>query len=719
MDERDAKALLAGYGLRVPAGVVIRSGAPAATVSDSIDQLTAPFAVKLLSEDGLHKSDVGGVRLGVRGIAGVMAAMQEIAHSAATHAISVDRFLIEEMAPAGVELVIGGFVDPRFGPCIMVGLGGVAVELFEDVAFRVCPIGADDAEAMLGELKSAPLLDGYRGRPPVSRPAIVAALQAIGGADGLLMARPDEIAEIDINPLIVSETGAIAADARIILATVPSIGTVARQLSPLNGVEIMDAFAPLLQPRSIAVVGASSSGSGPGNEFIRRTRRYGYDGRIVPIHPTAPEVEGLATSASLAALDEPVDFAYVSVGATAAVAALEDAHGKVRFAQVMSSGFSEQEDGAALERRLVENARRAGMRLLGPNCLGCHSPRGRVTFVGDALAELGPVGFASQSGGLSVDVISRGQNKGVRFSGVFTIGNSADLGPADFLELFLADDETRVIAFYLEDVKDGWRFFQRLREAKGAKPVILLLGGQTDQGSRAARSHTGSLALDIRLWRGVAAETGAVIVETVDQLVDAMLTLQMLEPRWQTPTRRVVLFGNGGGTSVLASDAFARVGLEVSPLGDQSRRKLEALGLPAGSSLANPIDVPAGSLRRRDGAFAGEILDIVMRETPPDALVVHVNLPVFAAYSDQRTDVVAGILNEVVRVRELAKRRTHVVLVLRSDASSGIDERRRQDRQKALLVGIPVFDELAEAAYALAALATVERRLCSRSRGGL
>jgi acyl-CoA synthetase (NDP forming) len=181
----------------------------------------------------------------------------------------------------------------------------------------------------------------------------------------------------------------------------------------------------------------------------------------------------------------------------------------VRFAQVMSSGFGEVAAGRALERQLVEAARAAGVRILGPNCLGVYSPRGKVTFIGGASAEPGSVGVITQSGGLGVDIILRGQSRGLRYSGLVTIGNSADVGPADLVEYFLADPDTRVIGLYAEDIKDGRAFFRVLREARGAKPVVVLLGGQTGQGRHAAASHTGSLASGVEIWAVSRARPGS------------------------------------------------------------------------------------------------------------------------------------------------------------------------------------------------------------------
>ncbi len=463
-------------------------------------------------------------------------------------------------------------------------------------------------------------------------------------------------------------------------------------------------FAPLFTPRSIAVLGASPSGTGQGNNFIRALRAYGFDGVIRPIHQTAEQVEGLPAFPSLAATPEPIDYAYVAIGAERVADALSAGAGRLRFAQVMSSGFAESGGGTALQDRLVAVARQAGIRVLGPNCLGTHSPRGRMSFVPGASAELGSVGILAQSGGLSLDMLRRGERRGLRFSGLVTIGNCADLGPAELLEFFLADPATRVIGLYLEDVRDARALFEVLR--RGTKPVVLLKGGQTAEGQRAAASHTGSLASDHRLWQALARQTGTALVNTLDQFIDALLAFQVLTPRPQSPLRDVVLFGNGGGTSVLASDAFARQGLRLTRFGAEVQTAMAELKVPAGSSLANPIDVPAGSLRAEDGRIGERILANLYDLAAPDAVVMHLNMPVITAYPG--FDLLGRLMEAAVQQRARHLGAGHFVLVLRSDGEPEIEARRQAYRERAIAAGIPVFDEIPAAAGALAALAAHE-----------
>jgi len=214
LDELAGKRLLASFGVSVPTSLLVQDATAAAAACDN---LRPPLVLKVVSPDILHKSDAGGVKVGLGNAHEVEEAVRAMMKRPAIEGARIDGFLLEEMAPAGLEIVVGGLRDPQFGPLVMVGLGGIFVEVLADVSFRICPIARLDAEEMLDELKGAALFRGARGRNPVSREAIVDVLLKVGGENGLMMTHGDDIAEADINPLIVSEHGAVAVDARFVL----------------------------------------------------------------------------------------------------------------------------------------------------------------------------------------------------------------------------------------------------------------------------------------------------------------------------------------------------------------------------------------------------------------------------------------------------------------------------------------------------------------------
>lgn len=696
LDEAAGKQVLAAYGIAVPKSVIV---ADADGVAMALAGLTPPVAMKVMSPDILHKSDAGGVAIGLTTADDTTTAIRAMLDTPAIRDARRDGFLIEEMAPEGQEVVIGAVRDPQFGQMIMVGLGGIFVEVLADVAFRLCPIDERDARDMLGELRGAALLSGTRGRAAVSENAIVDALLNIGGADGLLMAYGDRIDELDINPLIVSAAGAVAVDARFIL----SGGSQSTTLPPID--DPLALFEPLFKPKTIAVIGASATGVSIGNTFIDRLRETDFPGAVYPIHPSAGTVSGLPAFPSLAETPEPVDYAYIAVGAGRVPPLLRAAKGRVRFAQVISAGFGEIDAGKALQDDLVAAAREGDCRVIGPNCLGLYTPRGRVGFAKGASMERGSVGVISQSGGLGTDIVRRGQIRGIRFSGLVTVGNSADIGPNDLLDFYLADPETRVIGLYLEDAKDGRRFADILRRAD--KPVVILKGGRTQAGQAAAASHTGSLAGDDRVWDALAKQTGCSLVETLDDFLETLLAFQMLEVRAARSTEKVVLFGNGGGTSVLATDYFARLGLDIEPLSGEALATLEALGLPPGTSVLNPIDTPVITLQTEEGRIAEKILDAVYASGAADAIVMHLNLAAFQGRGP--VDPLDNLIQAAMRTRERYPGQAHFVLVLRSDGEAAIDDTKRKYRARANEAGIPVYDELANAARALSAVQKLER----------
>lgn len=708
LDEKVGKEVLAVFGLKVPQTVAVAPEPDAA--ADAARGFSGPYALKVLSSRALHKSDLGGVKIGLQSPDDVAAAAGEILDGWRADPSWIEGFIVEPMAEPGQEMVIGGFVDPQFGPMIMVGLGGVFVEIFADVAFRVCPIDVRDARAMLSELRALPILRGARGGVPVNEDALFDALLKVGGEDGLLMQLGDDLAELDINPLIVNSESAVAVDARLLLASSRRPTASARPVLPSS-------FEPLFAPRTIAVAGVSSSGKGAGNRFINNLRDMGYAGEVYVIHPKADTLAGLPAYRSLGETPRPVDYAYIAAPRQAVAGLLADARGRVAFAQIMTSGFDESGDGPGSQAELLNAAKQGGVRVLGPNCLGTFSPRGRITF---AESEFGPdaggsVGVVSQSGGFGVDLIRRGQMRGLRFSAIVTVGNSVDLGPNDFLEHFLTDDRTRVIGVYLEDIADGRRFLALMKAASGRKPVVLLKGGRTRQGQQAAASHTGSLAGNSEVWNAVAAQTGCVMANTVEELIETLMLFQTLEPNASAATRRLALFGNGGGASVVASDGFAENGFELADFDAETVGRLSELDLPDGASGSNPIDLPANAFNRTNGRIAGDILGVLRGASGIDGVVVHLNLPVLLSYRDSQ--IVEHIVSACISHRHAHDdERTHLVLILRSDGSAEVDQAQREYRQRAIAAGIPVFDDFTMAGKALAGFSRYEAELVARSR---
>jgi acyl-CoA synthetase (NDP forming) len=472
----------------------------------------------------------------------------------------------------------------------------------------------------------------------------------------------------------------------------------------------------LFEPRTIAVAGMSTSRVGPVNRYVAGLRGYGFDGRIYALHPQADVIDGVPAFRSLADMPEPIDYTYIAVPASAVGEVLRGGAGKVGFAQIMTSGFAEESaEGAKREAELVAIAREGGIRLLGPNCLGTHSPRGRITFVEGADTTPGTVGVVSQSGGLGIDLIRRGAQRGLGLSGLVTIGNAADIGVEELVRHFRDASDTSVLGLYLEHVKDGRALFEVLVTMRESMPCVLLKGGSTPQGNRAASSHTGAMTSDARIWTALAQQAGVILVDTLDEFVDTLVCLQHTRFASQHVTGAVAMVGNGGGTSVLGSDAFGRHGIDVPVMDDRTVSALTALNLPPGTSVVNPVDTPAGTVLQREGKVMADILRTVAQDRATDAVVAHMNLPVLLTSTDQPEVLMDNIERGFVEAASSLPPGKHFIAVLRSDGSEQIDHRRSQMASALSRVGIPVVRELADAAKVLAGVRHVEQVRALRS----
>ena len=722
LNEKNAKELLGKFGINVPKSFIAKDAQDAAQKAGA---LCAPLVVKVVSEDILHKSDSGGVALNLKTAPDVAAAITRMQTLPAIAAARVDGWLVEEMVPAGLEIAIGGFFDPQFGPIVMLGLGGIYIELLKDVTFRICPITEHDAREMIASLKAAQILDGFRGGPVYNKELLVQALLDIGGKDGLFSKHQDTIAEIDINPLILTESRLVAVDARIIQkdasaaksghASTHAPGTGTGTGTGVNAnASVMEKFKPLFFPQSIAVLGASTKDVTIANTFIRRLKEFGYEGDIFPIHPNAETVEGLKAYPNLLSAPKNIDYAYVAISAERLLQSIDLPPGKCKFLQIITSGFAETEQGRQQQEQLLQIARQSQIRLLGPNCLGTYSPAGKLTFPKDAPLDAGAIGVVSQSGGLSTDIIKRGQWRGLRFSGLATIGNSVDVKPVELLEYFLLDPATKAIGLYIEDIKDGRAVFDLLRTSRTVKPVVILRGGATSQGQVAAQSHTGALASGDEAWQALSEQTVVELVDTIDEFINALLALQSLQLRATTATNNVVLFGNGGGSSVLGADCFARAGLDVSPFARATIDELEAIGFPPGTSVVNPIDTPVRTLQEKEGFIAKEILDVVYDKAKPDAVAMHLNLAAFVGRGTNNP--LQNLINIITQTKQTRGMDTHFVLALRSDRSEALDALRREYIELARQSGIPVYDEIVDMAKALRIVSNLERKLILHSK---
>lgn len=348
----------------------------------------------------------------------------------------------------------------------------------------------------------------------------------------------------------------------------------------------------LFNPRSVAVVGALTE---PGRwwlkqYFIDPLVRYGYRGKIYAVNPKGGDVPGVPTFTSLADIPGPVDHVVCGVSAKRTVALVEECRRTgVRSVQIFTAGFAEtgEDTGSQIEHRLAELARTGGPRIIGPNCMGLYCPGSGLSFCANFPEESGPVGLICQSGGNTTYTVRSAAERGLRFSKAVSFGNACDVNESDLLEYLASDPETRVIAAYIEGTRDGPRLLKTLSAAAAAKPVVVFKGGYTEAGTRATASHTGALAGSDSIWDGLLKQAGAIRVYNVEEMVDMLVAILKMKPPLGVNT---CVAGNGGGSSVLATDECERVGLRLAPFPPEIRDRLKAFIPLAGSMLRNPID---------------------------------------------------------------------------------------------------------------------------------
>ncbi len=348
------------------------------------------------------------------------------------------------------------------------------------------------------------------------------------------------------------------------------------------------------EPRTVAVVGASARPTTGRYDYISWFTRSGFAGKLYPVNPRYREVHGYRCYPSLKEVPGTVDMVFLMVPAEMTVEILrETPAGKVKFAAVITSGFAEIGEKER-ERDLVAVCRSRGIRLLGPNCMGIYSRKGRLVQVPEqpSGSEAGEIGAMGQSGGISVNMVSRSINSGVAVKSCVSVGNQADLCLEDFLACYAEDDDIKVITAYVEHVKHGQRFMRMAREISTRKPIILWKGGATQLGSHAAASHTGALAVPRGIWEGVVRQTGILPAENLFDTINLSRAL-LWESLPQGPG--VGLIAPGGGISVVMTDCSARAGLEVPLLSPGTRETLSRFIARVNTITENPIDLGSAS----------------------------------------------------------------------------------------------------------------------------
>ncbi|HPI52889.1 MAG TPA: CoA-binding protein, partial [Smithellaceae bacterium] len=446
------------------------------------------------------------------------------------------------------------------------------------------------------------------------------------GLSRLGLERPD-IREVDVNPLITTPKGnVVAVDALVILDENPmaSASPVSEKGKRKRQADIRAALDKMANAKSVAVVGATRPDASGFAGMFGCMRNFGYRGRLYPVNPRLQDIDGIKAYPNLASLPEVADLVILSIPAPRVADVLREcvATGH-RNVHIFSSGFKEtgEEEGIRLQRDIEAVAVEGGLRVIGPNCMGFYVPKNRMLTWEDASTKTGPVSLISQSGGNAQDFSNYLTDVyDIGFAKSISYGNALTLDSTDFLDYLARDGETGIITMYLEGVKDGRLLLGQVKKINRRKPVIIYKSGLTESGARAVSSHTGSLAGGEKIWQAFFRQTGAVRVESLEEMADVA---QAFHRAGKVKGKRVAVLGFGGGNGVSVADDCAKAGLSLPVLSQGLIRKLRKRIPPAGSMIRNPIDAAIAFVHL---PLMGEVLDIVAQSKEADGFIVSVPL---------------------------------------------------------------------------------------------
>ena len=471
----------------------------------------------------------------------------------------------------------------------------------------------------------------------------------------------------------------------------------------------------IFNPKSVAIAGVSSKETalpGQGQRFLQTLLNYGFKGKIYPLNPKGGEIQGLKMYSNVRDIPEPVDYVISCVPAPTTPQLIRDCAAKgVKVVHLFTAGFSETgtEEGKQLENEICSLASQGGTRLLGPNCAGIYCPKVGLTTRTDFAKESGQVALICQSGGNFTYAIREGARRGIRFSKAASYGNAADINETELLEYLTADPDTGIILAYIEGVKNGKLFMQVLKRAAKIKPVIVLKGGVTESGTRAAASHTGVLSGSEGVWDNLLRQAGAIRVSSLEELIDMAVTFSYLP----LPSgRKVSILGVGGGATVLATDDCTGAGLIVPRFSEGIRKRLIRLMKDeTGTILNNPMDI---SLEAWETGFC-QVLNIVAKYDAIDLSIVQIPLGLSPYELPVRYKLWDFLLEDVVKAhRELAK---PVILVLHLPTFGEDYEWMINAQRTCYEAGIPVYHSIGSAAKAVDRFLRYHERKCTVGQG--
>ena len=605
LSESDSKSLLASYGVPFAPERKVSTPDEAAAAASS---LGFPVVVKLGGDKIAHKTERGLVRLRLSDEPAVLNAAQELINAARPDDGEV-HLLVAPMISGTRELIAGLLVDPQFGPTLMVGVGGVMAEVIKDVAFRPAPVVEAMARQMISSLRMQEFLQEFRGESAVNIEQLV---KTIVGLSDFAEERQD-VVSVDINPLIVRSNGdLVAVDALVEIGTRNVSNVSARP--PYSDSQ----FRALFEPRGVLVTGASSHPGKFGFVSLHNILASGYAGGVFGTNLSGEEVLGISTVADIDQLpDNEIDLVFVCTPASANPDLLRACARKgIRAAFLTSAGYGEAGDeGKKLEEDLIKLADELGILLAGPNGQGVVStPSNLCAQIVAPFPPAGHIAVASQSGNFVSSFLNYSRQTGVGISRAVSAGNAAALGVADLIQWYATDAASKVSLAYVEGIVDGRGLMSKLAEVTKVKPVVLVKGGATDKGARAAASHTGALAANDSIFDGACRAGGITRAATVEEAFEAAATFAT-QPLPKGPN--VIILTTAGGWGVVTSDAIAQDGsLQLMALPEDLQAEIDTK-LPPRWSRNNPVDCAGGETRDT----IPEVMEMIARHKDVDAVI--------------------------------------------------------------------------------------------------
>jgi len=659
LSEFESYDLLKQYGVPVPEHAIVQTAAEAAKAAEKIG---FPVVMKIYSPQIIHKSDAGGVIVGIGSKQAAGEAFDKIVKNvkAFNPEAEIKGVLVVQQAAPGLELIVGGKTDPAFGKVLTFGMGGTLVELMKDVTLRILPVSEESIREMVSEIHGYPMIKGYRGTKPRDEEALISVIWAISR----FFAENKNVVEFDINPVRLYESGACIVDARVFVDDT-AVETTAKERP----------FVPIeyFTPRSIAVIGASSEPKKMGYAVMHNLLHF--PGQLYPVNNKRPEVQGLKAYPSILDIPNPVDMAVITVPAKHVPSVIEECGQKgVNMAVIITAGFKEMgEGGKALEDRVLEIAKGYGTRIIGPNCLGLIiPPRGIDTTYVHQSPKPGNIAFISQSGAIINTVVDWSITQDIGFSAVVSVGNQADLNFIDYLRFVERDPKTKGIILYVEELQDGKTFMKVVSEVSKTKPVVAIKSGSSQKGQEAASSHTGSLSGSYDVYMEAFRESGVIPVHT---LTGAFQVAEMLAlPKGYPRGKRAIVITNAGGFAVLSSDYAERYNVDLINLPSKVLKELNDI-LPDFWNKNNPIDLLGDASEKR----FEQVFEVLARHQDCWDMAFVVGFPNLVIGSDQ-------LANQIVRFSE----KTENVIVGTLLGGDSMERGRKILRES----GIPSFEEL-------------------------